>query len=76
MTSILSEEWLWITILALIVILIGPILIIWFILALPGELKLVATILIIVGWGVAGGYKDWLTERRRREEEKRSSSGS
>jgi hypothetical protein len=46
-------------------------LIIWFILYLPGELKVVATILIIIGWGVAAGYKDWLQNKRREEESRR-----
>jgi len=76
MAGILSEEWLWIIVLALIVILIGPLLIVWLVLALPAELKLVATVLIVIGWGVASGYKDWILEKRRREEEqgeKRSS---
>lgn len=68
MGSIFSEEWLWLTILALIAILVLPLMIVWLILALPGELKLVATIVIVVGWGVAAGYKDWLVERRREEE--------
>jgi len=76
MAGILSEEWLWIIVLALIVVLIGPLLIVWLVLALPAELKLVATVLIVIGWGVASGYKDWILEKRRREEEqgeKRSS---
>lgn len=74
MTWITSEQWLWIIILALIAILVVPILIIWLILALPAELKMVSTFLIIIGWGVAAGYKDWLVEKRREEEKKRRSS--
>jgi uncharacterized membrane protein YidH (DUF202 family) len=70
MSWILSEEWLWIIILSFIAILVGPLLIVWFILALPGELKILATILIIVGWGVAAGYKDWLQAKRKEEEQK------
>ncbi len=70
MRSILSEKWLWIIILALAAISVGPLLIIWVILYLPDELKVVATILIVIGWGVAAGYKDWLKDKRR-EEEKR-----
>jgi len=67
---ILSEEWLWIIILSLIAILVGPLLIVWFILVLPAELKILATILIVVGWGVAAGYKDWLQAKRKEEESK------
>jgi len=69
MAWILSEEWLWIIVLALIAVLIGPLLIVWLVLALPAELKLVATVLIVIGWGIASGYKDWILEKRRREEE-------
>jgi len=67
---ILSEKWLWIIILSLIVILVGPLLIVWFILVLPAELKILATILIVVAWGVAAGYKDWLQAKRKEEEGK------
>jgi Flp pilus assembly protein TadB len=71
MSWILSEEWLWIIVFAFLAILVGPLLIIWIILALPAELKVVATFLIIIGWGVAAGYKDWLQEKRREEERRR-----
>jgi len=68
MSWIFSEEWLWLIIIALAAILILPLLIVWVILALSAELKVVATILIVVGWGVAAGYKDWLVAKRREEE--------
>jgi hypothetical protein len=71
MSWILSEKWLWIIVLGVTAILVGPLLIIWFILYLPGEFKVVATILIIIGWGVAAGYKDWLQNKRREEEKRR-----
>ena len=70
MSWILSEEWLWLIVLSFIAILVGPLLIVWFILVLPPELKILATILIIVGWGVAAGYKDWLKAKRKEEEQK------
>jgi hypothetical protein len=71
MIWILSEKWFWIIILALAAISVGPLLIIWVILYLPDELKVVATILIVIGWGVAAGYKDWLKDKRREEEKRR-----
>jgi hypothetical protein len=74
MAWILSEEWLWVIIIVLIAILVGPLLIIWLVIALPAELKLVATLFIIIGWGIASGYKDWLVAARREEEKKRRSS--
>jgi hypothetical protein len=70
MSWILSEGWFWIIVLSLIAVLLGPLLIVWFILILPGELKILATILIVVGWGVAAGYKDWLKAKRKEEEQK------
>ena len=70
MSWILSEEWLWIIILSLIAVLVGPLLIVWFILVLPAELKIIATILIVVAWGFAAGYKDWLQARLKEEERK------
>jgi hypothetical protein len=35
-------------------------------------MKVVATVLIVIAWGVAAGYKDWLNEKRRNEERNRS----
>lgn len=71
MSWILSEEWFWIIVLAFMAILIGPLVVVWIVLALPAELKVVATILIVVGWGVAAGYKDWIQDKRREEEKRR-----
>jgi hypothetical protein len=45
-----------------------PVVVVWFILTLPTEMKFLSTILIIVGWGVAAGYKDWILAKRREEE--------
>ncbi len=66
MTWVLGERWLWTIIIVLFAILIGPLLIIEFIFVLPGDLKAVATILIVVFWGVFAGYRDWLKERREK----------
>jgi len=70
MTWILSEQWLWIIIASLFIVVILPLVVIWVILYLPPEMKLVATILIIVGWGVAAGYKDWIISKRAEERQK------
>jgi len=67
MSWLFHEEWLWVIIAALAAILVLPLLIIWIILSLPDYLKIAATILIVIGWGVAAGYKDWLVEKRRNE---------
>ncbi len=71
MSWIFSEEWLWIVVVALAAILVLPILIVWVILSLPDYMKVVATVLIVVGWGFAAGYKDWLVAKRREDEKSR-----
>lgn len=70
--SVFSERWLWIIILGVSAIIVIPLLVVWFILQLSSELKIVATVLIIVLWGVAAGYKDWVKARREESEEKPS----
>jgi len=49
-------------------IIILPLVIIWFILQLPPSLALVATVLLIILWGVAAGYKDWILYKEQEEE--------
>ena len=71
MSWIFSEGWLWVVVFALIAILVLPLLIVWVILSLPDYMKLVATILIVIGWGVAAGYKDWIVARRHEDERNR-----
>jgi uncharacterized protein involved in cysteine biosynthesis len=54
----------------MICILIVPYIVIYFILQLPpGAGPAIATILIIVAWSVAAGYKDWIKAKRKEEEE-------
>lgn len=45
--------------------LVGSVLIILFILWLSEDLRVVGLVLLIVGWGVAGGYKDHLRAEKR-----------
>jgi len=40
------------------------------ILATPPEFRWLGTVLIIVGWGFASGYKDWAISKRKEEEVK------
>jgi hypothetical protein len=67
LTWILREQWLWIIIVGVILILALPLAIIWLILDLPPEGRLIATVAIIIGWGVAAGYRDWLVSKRKEE---------
>lgn len=71
MSSILSEKWLWIIIVAVIVTVTFPLVIIWIILVLPFPFNTLATILLIVGWGVAAGYKEWITSKEKEQQQAR-----
>jgi len=71
LATVLKEKWLWYIILALILIVVVPLMVIWLITYLPPELKLVTTVLLIIGWGVAAGYKDWIVHKRKEEKQKR-----
>lgn len=61
------NRWLWITILAMCTIMIGPLITVYAVLAMPPEFRGLATILILVSWGFAAGYKDWVISKRREE---------
>jgi len=66
---ILKERWLWIIIGSLITVLIGSFLIVWLLLYLPEWARITLTFAIVIGWGVAAGYKDWILDKEKREEE-------
>lgn len=68
MTWVLKEEWFWIIALSIILVLVIPFAIVWFILNLPPDGRIIVTIALIIGWGVVAGYKDWLTSKKREEE--------
>lgn len=71
MGGILFDKWIWITIFSVLLVIVLPLVIVWGILNLPAELRIIATICIIVLWGVVSGYKDWIVSKEReREQEK------
>jgi uncharacterized membrane protein len=65
-----ADRWVWITIFSALLVMVVPLMVVWVILNLPAELKVVATIGIIVLWGVVSGYKDWVVSKRQEEERK------
>jgi len=68
---LLLNKWLWITILSLSAIVIGPFVVISLVLSLPSpELRALATFMIIFGWGIAAGFKDWVISKRNEERTK------
>lgn len=68
MSEVLSSKWLWFTILSAVLVLVAPLVVVWFILQVSPELRVVATIAIVVLWGVVSGYKDWILAKRREAE--------
>lgn len=68
MSEVLSNKWLWFTILSTVLVLVAPLVVVWFILQVSPELRVVATIAIVVLWGVVSGYKDWILAKRREAE--------
>ena len=72
MAWVFRQKWFWIIFLALAAIFILPFILILFVLALPGDLRLIMTILLVIGWGAAAGYRDWVKSKRKEEEEKQA----
>ena len=59
---------LWKLIVACALVSILPISVLYGLLRLPWFLRPVFTIGILIGWGIASGYKDWYLVHRREEE--------
>jgi hypothetical protein len=73
MSWILKEKWFWLIILLAALIFTVPFIVVYLVLFLPPIWgPMVATVTIVVLWGVVSGYKDWLTAKRKEEEEKKS----
>jgi hypothetical protein len=64
-----ATSWFWITVLSVLLIVAVPFLVVCGILFLPPLLALVATVGIIILWGVVAGYKDYVISKRRNSEE-------
>jgi hypothetical protein len=66
----LFNSWLWIIVGAMMAIVIGPFAIMFVLLQSPPWLAAAIIILVIIGWGIAGGYKEWLLHKREQENPK------
>jgi len=64
---LLFNKWLWITIFCASLIVVGPLIVVSILLALPPWLRGIGTLMLILGWSVAGGYKDWVIARRQEQ---------
>ncbi|MEM2780428.1 MAG: hypothetical protein QW791_06120 [Candidatus Bathyarchaeia archaeon] len=67
--EVLYDRWFWIIVISITLIVVVPLIVVWSIFYLPPELKLLATICIVILWGVASGYKDWVVSKGRNKEE-------
>jgi uncharacterized membrane protein len=66
--SVILDKWTWIVILSIVLVLVVPLIVVWAVLQMASEFRVVATISIIVLWGVVSGYKDWVIAKRKEEE--------
>jgi len=64
---IFKEKWFWILLTVLVLIILIPFMVIMAILNLPPILRWVATVLLILCWGVAAAYKEWIKEKHEQE---------
>ena len=66
----LFNKWLWIIIGAMCAIAMGPFLIISVALTFPPWIGTTIMILVIIGSGIAGGFKEWSLHKRKEEKMK------
>jgi len=69
MGGILFDKWIWITVFSVVLVIVLPLVIVWGILNLPAELRLIATICVIILWAVISGYKDWIVSKEQEKEQ-------
>jgi hypothetical protein len=63
-----SDKWVWITIFSVVLVMVVPLIVVLGILDMPPELRIIATLGIVVLWAVVSGYKDWIVSKRREAE--------
>lgn len=66
----LFNKWLWIIVVGMVSIVTVPFLVMSVLLTSPWWVATIITVLIILGWGIAGGYKDYLQHKRKMEKAK------
>jgi len=64
---LLLNKWFWITILGCWAVMIGPFIFLTLMIYLPAPVKVAGLFCLLVGWGVASGYKDWVQARRQEQ---------
>jgi len=72
MAEVLKEPWLWVIVVAVILIGILPFAVVLLLLNLPPPLAFAATLILVACWGIAAGYKDWIINKRKEEKQKQA----
>lgn len=65
--DLLTSKWLWITIVGSIAVTTLPWFVIYCVVALPSPINAIIGWTIIIGWGIAAGYKDWQLYKKKEE---------
>ena len=73
MSEILTEKWFWIVVLLLSIVIVGALLLVYLIVLLPFPFNTILTILLVVGWGIAAGYKEWIMSKSKEKKERKGS---
>ncbi|MEM2589548.1 MAG: hypothetical protein QXT44_07125 [Candidatus Bathyarchaeia archaeon] len=70
---ILTTKWYWILVGFSLLIVLGPFVGIFLFLILPSPFNLIALVALVITWGIAAGYKDWITAKIKEEKVKAGS---
>ncbi|MDH7564415.1 MAG: hypothetical protein QHH24_06025 [Candidatus Bathyarchaeota archaeon] len=65
-----SDKWVWITIAGVVLVIVLPLIVIWGILSMSPEFRMLATVGIVLVWGIVSGYKDWIISQQKEETQK------
>jgi hypothetical protein len=66
MAFIIRQKWIWMIIGICSAIALIPSLLIWAISQMPEMVRPIPVWLLIFGYGIAAGYKDWLIDSKKR----------
>lgn len=69
--SVFKQNWFWLMVLFVTIILTVPFIVIYVVLLLPpiwGPAFFMVALIVV--WALVSGYKDWVTAKRKEEEEK------
>ena len=68
--SILTSKWFWVIVVLGIFVVLTPFLFVLFIAMLPPPFNALATISVVLAWGIAAAYKDWILSKTKEEKPK------